>query len=146
PFVVFGIQVVSGFDKKSEKTLEVFDTQATIGLDQLVQRWRGLVSRFRLEKQLDRFVADLFADHLLLVFAHGFSGPTGPYGGGSLLREAGALNATCAVATKVVRENPRFVTDAALGQASPSSCVLILAFCVQGVSAMNVPPLFAAWR
>ncbi|MBU2282901.1 MAG: hypothetical protein KKD27_09970, partial [Gammaproteobacteria bacterium] len=70
-----------------------------------------------LEKQFDRLVADFLADHLLLVFTHGFSGSTGPFGGGSLLCENDALNAPEADKTKVVHENPRFDPDVALLQA-----------------------------
>src|SRR5690606_7503333 len=76
--LVLAVQVQAGLDEETHEPLEVIDTQATVGLDQLVQRRRGHpVGRLEPQERLDVLVADLVTNHLFLVFTHRRL-PTGP--------------------------------------------------------------------
>src|SRR5690349_6085681 len=68
--LVLAINVITGRDEEAQKTLEIIDTQATIRLDQFVQRRRSGVDRFKIEEQLDLLIADLVTNHLFLIFTH----------------------------------------------------------------------------
>ena len=69
--LVLAVQIVASFDEETDIALEVIDAQATVALDQLVQRRLGhAIGRFELEERFDVLVADFFANHLLLVFTH----------------------------------------------------------------------------
>src|SRR5690606_14238589 len=80
---ILGIQVVTSILEETEEALEIVDTQATVGLDQLMQGRRRGISRLDREEQLDRLVADFFANHLFLVFTHDVFQLGGHYGAGS---------------------------------------------------------------
>ena len=100
PFAVPGVEIVAVSHEEAEKALEVIDAKAAVGLDQLVQRRWGVVSRFRLQKQLDRLIPDLVANHLLLVFTHAASGPRG-------LTGAAVYSSQAAHSTRQDRLRPR---------------------------------------
>ncbi len=69
--LVLAIQVQASFDEEAYKALEVANAQATVGLDQLVQRRRShTIGRLELKERLDVVVADFVTDYLFLVFTH----------------------------------------------------------------------------
>src|SRR3546814_6110449 len=95
---ILAIEVVTGLDEERQKALEVVNPQATVGLDQFVQRRRSGIDRVEIEEQLDLLIANLVTNHLFFVFTHRRAPARTVHGGGQFTpgRPRGSTRAYCA--------------------------------------------------